>query len=447
MNLRKKIIFNALFVLFGALALHAPARSHAETTPPNISTEINFLTYQDAVKIALHDNVDLLALRNQEEAFKYQSKQAVAPNEPTFTINKNDIPGFSLTQTPATTIYTISWTLGFPGKAFSNSASIRHQSEAVSEQARTQEITIMTSLSNTYVSFTTNKALSSFLLDEQEKDKELVKLIEKKFSASQASKVDLLNAEVATQQIAQAILENRNDYDVLLTQFRQIIRRPADKALAPRIPDVIVIPTVTQTLDELVPVMLKNNHAVAAAGRTVDSQSSLRTSASLQAFPDLQLSAGINKWIPPAAPNQGLTRDYSIGLGIAVPLFFPLNELQGIHAAGKNLEAAENQLASQQLQAISNLQTAYTSLQATLRDLDMSEKLVVPAAKASFDLTLMTYGLGKADYFILNASRKAWHDSERDMLTKRQNAAQFYNQLITQMGCDIAKSEGPNVCK
>jgi outer membrane protein TolC len=82
-----------------------------------------------------------------------------------------------------------------------------------------------------------------------------------------------------------------------------------------------------------------------------------------------------------------------------------------------------------------------------LKDLDTSEKLVVPAAKESFDLTLLTYGLGKADYFIVNQSRQAWHEASKDMLTKRQNAAQLYNQLITQMGCDIAKTEGPNVCR
>lgn len=86
-------------------------------------------------------------------------------------------------------------------------------------------------------------------------------------------------------------------------------------------------------------------------------------------------------------------------------------------------------------------------MKAALSVYETSEKLVVPAAKASYDLTLLTYGLGKADYFMLNQSRQAWHDAQRDMLTKRQSAAQFYNQVITLMGCDIAKTEGPNACK
>lgn len=405
------------------------------------------LSYDDAVRIALEDNVDLLALRDQEESFQHQAKQALAPNEPTFTFMKNDIPSFTLSKQAAQTVYQLNWTLGFPGKALSNSASIRHQSEAADEQAKNQEITIMTSLSNSYVSFATNQAFYQFLLDEQQKNKELVKLIEKKYAASQASKVDLLNAEVATQQIAQAILENRNDYEILLTQFRQLIRRPADRSLIPQVQEKIEIPVVKQSFDELIPIMLRNNHAVLGSQKTVDSQSALLTSASLQALPDFQLTAAVNDWLPSGAPNPGITRDYTAGIAVVVPIFFPLNELQGVHAARSSLDAAQNQAASQQLQAVSGLQAAYTSLQATLRDLDTSEKLVVPAAKASFDLTLMTYGLGKADYFVLNESRKAWHDAERDMLTKRQAAAQFYNQLVAQMGCDIAQSEGTHACK
>ena len=281
------------------------------------------------------------------------------------------------------------------------------------------------------------------------KDKDLINLIEKRFAASQASKVDLLNAQVATEQIAQAILENRNDYDILLTQFRRIIHRPTDKTLMPLIPETVSIPTVVQSFDELVPMMLKNNQAVAAAQQTVESQQALLNNAKLQALPDFQFSAGRNDWVPtnvPSSPNfKG--HDYTIGVGMVIPLFFALDGLQGIHAAAKNRDAAENQLSSAQLQAISGLQTSYTSYKAALKDLVTSETLVVPAAKQSFELTLLTYALGKADYLIVNQSRQAWHEASRELINKRQNAVQLYNQLIAQVGCDLNQSEGPHACK
>ena len=440
-----KNILASVVLTLGSLGAVA---STTQIPSPSPSSGLHYLNFEEAVQIALHDNVDLQAFRQQVEALKSQSKQALGPNEPTFSYTMNDGAGFSIAQTPAQTVYQINWTLGFPGKALSQSASARHQAEAVAEQASNQEITIMTSLSNSYVAFATNDAFYKFLLEEQKKDRELMKLLEKKFSASQAAKVDLLNAKVTTEQISQSILQNRNDYELQLTNFRQIIRRPTDKNLLPQIPEKIMIPPVKQSFDDLVDIMLRNNHLISQAKRQVDSTESLLTNARLQLFPDFQLMAAVNDWLPTGAPlGPTVLQDYSLGITITVPLFFVFNELEGIHTAEHNKGAAEYQMTSQQLQAFNGLQTAYASLNATLKDLDVSEKLVVPAAKASYDLTLLTYGLGKADYFALNQSRHSWHDATRDLLTKRQLAAQLYNQLIAQVGCDIAKTGGPNDCK
>src|ERR1700722_1568585 len=80
----------------------------------NAEPELHYLNYDEAVQIALHDNFDLLALRNQEESFKLRSSPALSPQDPVFSFTKNDIPGFSLTERPAQTVYGINWTLGFP---------------------------------------------------------------------------------------------------------------------------------------------------------------------------------------------------------------------------------------------------------------------------------------------------------------------------------------------
>src|ERR1700677_347323 len=90
----------------------------------NPKTTVHYLSFDDAVQIALHDNVDLLALREQAETLKHQSKQALGPNEPVLSFSNTDVPSFSLTQTAAQSVYQLSWTLGFPGKALSQSASV-----------------------------------------------------------------------------------------------------------------------------------------------------------------------------------------------------------------------------------------------------------------------------------------------------------------------------------
>lgn len=409
----------------------------------------HYVSFDEAVQIALHDNVDLLAVREQAEGQRHQARQALGPNEPVFSYIQNDGTTLTVAQNPAAeTQYQVAWTLGFPGKALAQSASVSHQAEATTEQALNQEINLVATLSNSYVMFATNDAFYKFLLEEQRRDKELIRLVEKRYGASQAAKVDLLNAKVVTQQIAQSILQNRNEYELQLTQFRQILKRPTDKALLPRIPEKVIIPPVNKSFDELLTLMSRNSHSIAQAKHQVQSSESLLTNAKLQALPDFQMTASVNNWTPTGSPNgPGTTQSYSVGVGIIVPIFLFFNELEGVKSAEHNNASSEYQLTSQEFQALNGLQTAYTSLNSTLKDLDASERLVVPAAKESFDLTLLTYGLGKADYFSLNQSRKNWHDAMRDLLTKRQAAAQLYNQLIAQVGCDISKSGGPHGCQ
>lgn len=407
----------------------------------------NYLSFEDAVKLTLDKNSDLSAIRSQEEALKLRSKQALAPNNPVFSYTANDTPGFSPAIQPAETVYQINFTLGFPGKALAQSANLRHQAEVSQEQAIAKEIDLIISLSNNYVSFSNNDTFYHLLKDEEQRSEKLLRLLEKKMASGQAAKVDLLNAKVVTAQIQQDLLANRNEYEVLTTQFRQIIRKPERVDLFPKIPKEIVVPSLKKNFDELSRLMLKNQHSLLAAQHQVEASQSALTLASLQPLPDLQLMTALNIWNSGAgSPIPGVTRDYAFGIGVSVPLFFPFNELTGIKAAEKDLSNADYQVESQRLSSIANLQTLYTSLKASQTETENLSKIVVPAAKASYDLMLLTYSLGRADFFRLNDSRKSWFDSQRQLLAKKQEAAQLFNSFIQGVGCDFTKNEGPHAC-
>jgi outer membrane protein TolC len=337
--------------------------------------------------------------------------------------------------------------LGFPGKAFSQSANLRHQAEATREQAISREIDLLVALSNNYVSFSINSTFYHFLIDEQKRSERLLRLLEKKYATSQAAKVDILNSKVVSAQIDQDLLANRNDYEVLLTQFRQLIKKPDHNEMYPQVPKDIVVPPLNKTFEQLSHLMLKNKHLLLASDHQVEAAQSNLTLANLQAFPDLQLTTGMNVWNSvPGSPIPGVLRTYNFGIGIAIPLFFPFSELSGIKAARQDLMSADYQAQASRLQAIADLQTTYTGLQAAQKELKNLDALVVPAAKASYDLMALTYSLGKSDFFRLNDSRKSWFDSQRALLTKKQNEAQLYNQFIQNVGCDFSKTEGPHAC-
>jgi outer membrane protein TolC len=407
------------------------------------------LTFPEAAKVALGANPDLLQLRYQEESQRYRARQSLAPNNPVFSYNKNDIPGLTLGETGGSNVYQIQWTLGFPGKALSQSAANRHQADALRQQSSAKEIDILVALSNNYVSLTSNDKLYLFLESEKRKAEQLVKLLEKKYAAAQAAQADLLNARVVVANLEHDILENRNDYQLLLTQFRNLLKKPGETRFEPLLPETIETPKLTKSYDELRDLMLRNRHQLKAADAQLSATNAALTSASLSPLPDFQLTTGLNIYnVPGASPlsSVGINRTYSLGIGIVVPIFFPFNELSGIQAATRDRDAAEAAADSQRIQAQADLQSAVTGFHSATRAIENYLNLVLPAAKASYDLTLTTYSLGKADYFILNEARKIWVQAQKDLLAKQVSAAQLYNQIVQQVGCDVTSSEGPDVC-
>ncbi|MBC7386287.1 MAG: TolC family protein [Cryobacterium sp.] len=415
---------------------------------PARASENHYLVFQEAVRTALQDNADLSTLRYQETALKYRASLALAPNEPVLSYAKTDLPGLYPGLRAAENTYGLSMLFGFPGKAVANSASYGFQADGLKEQAYSKEIELVTAIADLYVSLARNAAYHRTLIDQRKKDESLLKILERKFGASQASKVDLLGQRVALARDDQSILTNENEYRSGVQSFRVLIRKPLAEDLFPKLPERIEIPVVNRTVEDLSRLMHENRQSLRAARAQVGSSKSLATVALLSPLPDFQISAAINTWnVPSAAPNPGVTRDYTLGVSVSIPLFFPFNELTAIRAASADLQASQSQLDAQEISALAGIRKTYDDFSASRLEAEHLEKIVLPAARASYDLTLLTFSMGRADYFRLSESRRSWMEAQSEFFQKQELAFQFYHQLVIQVGCDFGKSEGPHACE
>src|SRR5262249_24588863 len=130
-----------------------------------------------------------------------------------------------------------------------------------------------------------------------------------------------------------------------------------------------------------------------------------------------------------------------------VPIFFPLSEWTNIRAASKDREVAQLNEDSLRLNSLFNLQSAYTKFQASERQRENLNKFILPAAKASYDLVLKSYSLGRADYLRLNDARQVWIQAKRDYLSKTLESTMLYNALTLQVGCDLSGKEEAHACQ
>jgi len=429
----------ALFFAVLASALLSSANSFA--VPSRV------LTFDEAAEIALRDNADILQIRSTEESAKAKESQALSPNEPSFSfMNNNASTPFRLTQGASKT-YSLQWTLGFPGKSIFQSKQFAQTALSAREQGFEKEVSILVSLSNLYVTISSNNQLIKILQQEADRTNEVLKIIEHKYGLGQASQVDLLSSKSAVAKLNHDLLNATEMSKVLQAQFLTILRKPDANYEAT--PDIIIeVPEISSSQEQLIQTMLKNRHLIKSAEYQVGSASANSTFAAMQWLPDFQLTAAMQLYsIPNAQANPDLSRDYSFGFQVVIPIFYPVNERNTYRSAHSDQATAEFQADSTRLQSISDLKSNFTLYQAGYRQLKDMQSFLLPATKASYDLTIKSYALGKADYLRLADARNNWISTQKDELSKRAELAQLFNNITLNVGCDFRNKEGPHACQ
>ena len=354
------------------------------------------LPYTDAAKEMLENNPDLGGLRAQEESLKFKSIQALSPNEPTFSILKTDVPNPSIFSTGGATVYGLAWTLGFPGKALSSSRNLERQALAQREVSFQKEIELLITLSNVYVELSVNKSTIETLKDELKRAEQTIHLTEKRYSSAQAAQTDILNAKYYKTGVEHDILVQEAAQQAFLIQFRALLRKPEEAALNPQLSDDWEKQLMEKPFADLKRLMFENRPQLKSVVLQKDAASAALTNALLSPFPDLQITADLNQYqLSSAAPVPGLTRSYSIGVGLVIPIFFPFNELSGIRSARMDLSAAEFAEESARVTLVSELQDQYTKFQSAKIIFKNAEQFVLPAARANYTLSLRAFEAGK----------------------------------------------------
>lgn len=405
------------------------------------------LSFEEAVDLALNGNYELRALRMQTRSLREKARQALSPSNPALSISHNDLPALDPSMTPVSEQISISYTLGFPGKAFAQSAALRSQAESSREDAFGKEIDLMAAIFNNMYAQRANAELEKILTEEIAKATDLIKLQQTRYSLGQGLQADIMNAKVALSKLQQDELNNRNEKISLRNELLSLLGHPSENEYEPNVDGDRFIAYSAPGLEELADLMLRRRPSIHSAEKQLDASEHLVRYAELQPFPDFQFTASMNDYkVSSAAPIQGMSRDYSLGISVTIPLFFPINELTGIRAAIADQETAQAKLNMVRAAARSDLIAARSNFVSNQFSLDQLVRVVIPAARASYELTLSTYARGKSDYMRLADARSTFIQVEKDLNARHRQAAQAFFQLIQVVGCDFTKNGGAHAC-
>lgn len=405
------------------------------------------IPFDEALSIALNENPELLGLQNQSESLKAQAAQALSPNNPVFFVNRMDSQYPQPFNQSGITSVGMSISLGFPGKAILQRRGIRYQSDAAAQAARAREIGIITELSDVYVALAVNAKLHGLFAADRQRIRRLLPVVQERLEVGQGSETDVLNLKVLDGNLAVEIVNLDAERNTLLARFRQVINRPNDMDIDPLVPKSVTIPLIPQTADRLISVLEANRPGLKAVALQRRSAEAQLKRAKMSPLPDFTLSGQVNNAHSPAMTNlPGHQRTYSFGGGITIPIFYPANEHFGIKAARRDLDVARYRERSEYLTAVSDFHASFSNLLTARTQVHNYSRLVIPAAKANYDLLLTNYSLGKMDYVRLNDAREDWLQAERGYLTTLLNGIRLFNQIVREMGCDPSQDAGYYAC-
>jgi len=413
-----------------------------------VTESLVFVTPGYSAKVALVQAIaqaqrlspDIRNLQNQLESTEAKARQALAPSEPNFNITYGDMTQAFNPSLSASTAYQLTQPLAFPGKAFVNRASISEQAEALRSQLRSMELQVATNIKTAYYQLGLAKKNIQINKTQQDFYERLLAIAKRRYEAGSITQVDFLNTKLSLYSNENDLADLQANVISARTQLNVLLYNPIDFDIEVDPIPVTEHPPIDVSLARAK--MIDQRPEIRAAAHQVSSADKLNKLAWMSLLPDFQLTAGTTFYnVSTATPYSGLPdaplHTYSAQVQLTMPLWFLLNEREGIVSTGHDRAAADANLGSVVNQSNISFETSLANLNAMRVKLDNYEKNIVPLSKQSLDLALVSYGTGKIDFVTLATTAMAWRNAQRDYFAMLVNYLTSYASFGQLLGEDL----------
>ncbi len=376
------------------------------------------LSLSDAISQAQEKSPDVGALRHQADSARAKARQALSPTEPTFQITYNDMEQPTSFTGRASSVYSLTQPIAFPGKAWVTRSVQSKQAQALEAQMRSTELQVSANVKAAY--YQLSAARQNLQLDQQQKVyyERILAIAKRRYESGSITQVDLLNAQVSMFSIENDMNDIGATEKSALAQLNVALKNPTDTAI--EVEPIKVVRKTRPSLEEAEKRMLEKRNEIRAARFQADAADNSKTLAWMGLLPDFQLTAGTTYYnIPVASPlngGSGNTHTYFVGVQMTLPIWFIFNERENIVSATHDMAAAESSLTSVLNQSRTTLVATLQQIESTEKKIDNYEKHLIPLAEQSLNLALINYSAGKVDFQALSESATARLNTTRDYL-------------------------------
>jgi cobalt-zinc-cadmium efflux system outer membrane protein len=374
------------------------------------------LNVRDAVRLATAQNPDVRSLRRQIESAEAKSWLALAPSEPSLTLNYNDMNTAINLNSAASTSYQISQPLAFPGKAWVNHSLLNDQTKALRSQLRSAELTLANTVKGAYYNLALVRKNIEINTSQENSYEQILAIAKRRYESGAITQVDLMFAQSSIYTNENDLLDLNANEKSVRAQLNLLLSKNSDDEIEVEPLQWLVYPALDKaaTLDK----MITNRPEIAAAQHTRDASEKTRTLAWMSLLPDFQFYLGTTYYnVPGATPFSNTTNDnhtYMVGVQLVIPIWGLLNERENIISANGELAVAEANVSSLYLQSKITLENSLQTLAATRSKLENYKLHLLPLAKQTLDLALVSYSSNKIDFQTLTGAANTWRQTRRD---------------------------------
>ena len=354
------------------------------------------------VTLAYQNNPTVKAARERWMSAQHSIKQTYAPNDPMFFYTNSDSPKNPFGRASLQE-YNITEPFQFPGKALLQT----DQAKRTAEIARlTYEATLRDTRAGVetgYYQLLLDETSSSVNAENVDNLERVLKVTQIAYTANQVTQTDFISAEF---ELAAARNQQQLYRTAILndkTSLNQLLYRNVDEPLA--IDKTLTLSPIQQRVDTLVDQAWMVRQEILQSALSEKNSNTALYLAKMEYLPDFVVGFQLDNYlIASFAPKPSQTTDWSVQVGMSLPIFFWIKQNEDVERARHDLQAARDDMGSLRSQTAAAVTSLYRSAQYQYETAALYRDSLTPLARQNFQVALIAYQSGKIDFTTLAAA-------------------------------------------
>jgi outer membrane protein TolC len=281
----------------------------------------------------------------------------------------------------------------------------------------------------TYYQTQLDLALNDLIAENVANLERVLKVTQIAYTANLATQGDYINSKFALEADREAARQQSVTIANDKTALNILLDRKPDEPI--QIDRQFDLGGFEATLDQVIDRAASNRQEILDDALAEKNEDTAITLAQLEYAPDYTLSLGFDHWLiesfAPAHgtnPNLFHTEDWNFTIAFNLPIFYWAKN-EDIARARTDLDAAREDLDSIRTQTAGQVTTLYRQILRSRETAQLYRNTLIPLAHQAFEVELVAYQSGKADFTTLISTFRQESDS-------RSTYLQAVNQLLAQ---------------